>query len=278
MSKIRSEVEKRAQSAIIQYALFRWESAVVVGGAILLTFFFWLFKVPLPLNLPFWSWSVLGALGWGAIVVSSLTDVESNAKVLLELYQEQFDPRQITDPALRQDVETALEYQRRIEALIQRERSSSVLRERLEYTAGQLAEWVGNIHQLALRLDTYRRDPLLAQERATAPKELDALVSRLEYEKNADVREQLREVVEGKRKQWESLRALDAKMQQAELQVEQSLTALATIYSQVQLVSAQDIKSGRSERLRKEIQEQVERLNDLVESINEVYDYHGTAI
>ena len=63
-------------------------------------------------------------------------------------------------------------------------------------------------------------------------------------------------------------------MKQAELQLEQGLTALATIYSQVQLLDAQALDSSRSERLRADIQEQVERLNDLVASINEVYDYH----
>jgi uncharacterized protein YoxC len=62
-------------------------------------------------------------------------------------------------------------------------------------------------------------------------------------------------------------------MKQAELQLEQGLTALATVYSQMQLIDAQDLDSSRSERLRADIQEQVERLNDLVASINEVYDY-----
>jgi len=51
---------------------------------------------------------------------------------------------------------------------------------------------------------------------------------------------------------------------------------LATVYSQVQLISAQDIESGRSDRLRQDIQDQIARLNDLVSSINEVYDYQGT--
>jgi predicted component of type VI protein secretion system len=171
-------------------------------------------------------------------------------------------------------VETALEYQRRIEAHT-RKQGAGVLRDRLEDTAAQLANWVSNIYKLALRLDAYRHDPLLTQERETAPKELDTLVSRQEIEKNPAVRQQLNEVIESKRKQWDALQALDARMKQAELQMEQSLTALATIYSQVQLVDAQDIESGRSERLREDIQEQVERLNDLVASINEVYDYHG---
>jgi uncharacterized protein YoxC len=66
---------------------------------------------------------------------------------------------------------------------------------------------------------------------------------------------------------------LGARMKQAELQLEQSVTALATVYSQVQLVDARDVDSGRSERLQADIQEQVDQLNDLISAINEVYDY-----
>jgi uncharacterized protein YoxC len=63
-------------------------------------------------------------------------------------------------------------------------------------------------------------------------------------------------------------------MKEAVLQFDQSLTALATIYSQVQLIDAQSIGSGRAERLQADIQEQVARLNDLVSSINDVYNYN----
>ena len=93
-------------------------------------------------------------------------------------------------------------------------------------------------------------------------------------QQNPELRQQLDQVLESKRKHIQSLRALDARMKQAELQLEQSVTALATVYSQVQLVDAQDVDSGRSERLQADIQEQVDRLNDLISAINEVYDYH----
>jgi uncharacterized protein YoxC len=80
-------------------------------------------------------------------------------------------------------------------------------------------------------------------------------------------------VIESKEKQWQALRDLDDRMKQAELQMKQSLSALATIYSQVQLVDAQSVESGRTERLQSDIRDQVNRLGDLVDSINEVYDY-----
>ena len=89
---------------------------------------------------------------------------------------------------------------------------------------------------------------------------------------------QLDAVLEGKRQHWQSLRELDARMKQAALQLDQSLTALATIYSQIQLVDAQSVGSGRAERLQTDIQEQIARLNDLVNSINDVYNYNTKGI
>ena len=273
MSTIRSELQKKAQSVILQHAFFRWESAGVLAGTILLTalltqpFSWW----------PVWGWPLLGLLGLAAIVYSSLTDDKTNASVLQELFQWQFDPGQIEDRALREDVETALEYQRHIEALVHRQRGG-VLRDRLADTAGQLSDWIGNIHRLARRLDAYRGDALLARGRKRVPQEIEALAARRKLESDPTVQQELDEVLESKDKQWQTLRALGARMEQAELQLEQSLTALATVYSQVQLIDAQDLDSSRSERLQVDIQEQVDRLNDLVSSINEVYDYHAQGL
>jgi len=270
MPAIRSELQKKSQSAILQYAFFRWENAVLVAGAILLTV---LWAKPLTWW-PVWGWLLLGSLGVTVLTYSSLTDAQTNAQVLQELFYERFNPRRIEDRGLREDVETALEYQRRIETRTH-QYENGVLRERLENTANQLSDWIGNIYRLALRLDAYRKDDLLARERERVPQEIEALTARRKREQDRTVRQDMDEVLESKGKQWQTLRALDARMEQAELQLEQSLTALATVYGQVQLVDAQDLDSGRSERLQADIQEQVNRLDDLVASINEVYGERG---
>jgi hypothetical protein len=265
MATTRSELQKEAQSAILQYAFFRWESAVVLAGTIVLAL---LLPRPFPWW-PVWGWPILGSLGVTGIFVSSLTDAEANAKVLLELFQQQFDPDEIEDPPLRQEVESALTYQRRIETLV-REQRSGVLRDRLEDTANQLSDWIANIHELASKLDAYRRDELLARERETVPEEIESLARRRDRERDPGLREELDRVLESKGKQWQTLRTLDARMEQAELRLEQSTTALSTVYSQIQLVSARDVGSGRSERLEADIREEINQLNDLISSIEEI--------
>jgi len=267
MSEIRSEVQKQARNNILQYAVFRWESAAVIALTLVVYFL-----APGPLGLPRELWLVLGLVALGLVIYSSVSDAESNARVLLELYQEKFDPKNVKEKALRKEVEEALEYQRRIELQV-RKQQAGLIRDRLEDAANQLSEWVSNIYQLALRLDSYLADDLLARERSDLPQELQRLTGQRQREQNPAVQSQLDQVIASKSTQWQTLRQLDARMQQAQLQMDQSLTALATVYSQVQLLNAEAINSGRAERLRSDIQEQVKRLDDLVAGLNEVYDY-----
>lgn len=271
MTTIRTDLQKRAEGAILQYALFRWESAAVIAVTILLFFFV---RRPFPWWPPF-GWPLLGALALLLIVYSSLTDAETNARVMLSLMQEQFDPRAIRSKELRERVANALEYQRRIEMQIRKERPG-VMRDRLEETAGQITNWIANIYQLALRLDAYEADDLLRRERDLLPREIKEAQQDRAAARDPGVQKQLDGLLEGKLRHWQTMQALDARMKQAELQMEQSLTALATIYSQIQLVDAQAVDSGRAERIQADILEQVARLNDLVASINEVYDYQDS--
>ena len=123
-SETRSDIQKRAQSAVLQYAFFRWESALVIALTIVLFFL-------LPRPFPWWpryGWLVLGLCGLAALVYSSLTDAETNAKVLLRLFQEQFDTERIRDKELRADLETALEYQRRIEVQVRQQDRTAAAR------------------------------------------------------------------------------------------------------------------------------------------------------
>ena len=264
----RNDLQKEAQLLRIQYALLRWENALVMALALILTL---RFPRPLP-GWPLWAWLFLGLVGVSGIVLSSLTDSEANARLLSQLEQGEFDLREIRDGALRRELERTMEYQRRIGAQVQKQ-APGIMRDRLEETAGQVSSWVGNIFALAQRLDAYKADSLLRQERQSVPSDVGRLEARLQREADLAIRERIQEVIDAKRSHLDSLQALDARMNQAQLAMEQSMTALATIYSQLQLISAQEISSGNAERMRANIQEQILRLNDLVASINAVYDY-----
>jgi len=260
-----SKLRKKAQRAILENALFRWENAVVLGGTIALTA---LWPHPFP-RWPRWGWPFLGLLGIGGLVYSSLTDNKANTRLLLELFQNQCDLQKIQDKGLRHQVETAIEYQQSIEARRYSQRPG-ILRDRLGDTIDQLSDWIINIYKLALKLDTHRRDGLLSREREMVPQEIKILKDRYKGESDSIIQKKLGELLESKEKQWQSLQALDNRMKQAALQLEQSITALATIHSQMQLIDARDVDSGRTDRLTTGIQEQIHQLNDLIGSINKI--------
>lgn len=265
MHNIRSELQKRAKSHILQNAFLRWENAVVLAGMILLT---GLWRRPFP-QWPAWGWPLLGMLGLGALVFTSLTDTGNNTRILLEIFQERFDSQKIQDNGLRQKVDTAFEYLLRIEFQLQNQ-PQGILRDRLEDTADQLTDWTDTIYKLVLKLDEYNRDEFLSHGREIMPEEIENLASQRKCETNPTVQKRLKGLLESKNRQWKTLQALDNRMKQAELQLEQSTAALATVYHQMQLIDTRDVNSSRSGRLEADIQEQINNLNDLIASINEI--------
>ena len=262
MSVTRSELEKKARRAVRQHAFFRLESALVLAGTIVLTVL-----LPRPFSgWPWWGWPLLGLIGFVALFYSSLSDAETNARILLEFYRQQFDPERIHDQALRQEVEVTLEYQRCIEEQMHGQRRGE-LRDWLAYAANQFSEWTGSIYQLALRLDAYKRGELLARERESAPRQIEELAARRRLERDPVIRRELDAALEAMGKQWQSLRDLDAQIKQAEADLKASTAALASIYSQVELMDDGDVRSGQADLLEADVLKQVNDLDDLISRI-----------
>jgi len=265
---IRVSIEQQARRAIIQNAFLRWESAVIVAGTILLSFF-----LPHPFPWwPWWGWLVLGFLAEALIVYTSLTDAETAARVVAELFREQFDPRQVQDRKLRDKLGQALEYRQRIDRAVRQQRASG-LRQHLADMAAGIDDWISQMFRLARRLDAYGTDTVIQRDLKAVPKEIESLDARLRLETDPAVRKQIETTLASKIAQHHSLQKLDDTMERAELQADHSLSALGTVYSQILLIGASEVDSGRAQRLREDIRQQVASLQDLVDSINEVYDY-----
>ena len=107
-------------------AIFRWESAAVIGGTVLLSVFFdqWL-----P-GWPVWAWPVAGLVAEAAVIVSSLTDKGEMQKVMESLFREKYNAGGLRDRELRAKLEEAEEYRRRIQEVVAQQKSG-ILRDRL---------------------------------------------------------------------------------------------------------------------------------------------------
>jgi len=259
-------LKQRARRAIVAHAFFRLESALIIALTIILIFFF---PVPLP-GWRWWYWLVLGLVGEVLIIYTSITDEATARNVVADMLRQEFNPREIRSSQYRQRVEKALEYRQRIEEHV-RKSKGGVLRDHLLDTSGAIADWVASVFGLAKRLDAYYHDPTLAHDRRELPQAIASLRHRLQREDEKSVSQQLHKAIDSKEEQLVSLHKLQNLMEKAEYQLETTLTALGTVYSQIQLVSAKDIDSGRAQRLRGDISDQVAELQALQETLDDIY-------
>ena len=272
-SKSREALEQRVQKAILQESFLRWESAVVIA----LTLLMMVFGQNLIEFIPDWGW-LLGGLGAEALLVySSLTDPEFGRKVVASLLHNEFKPERLRDKALQEQVNHALDYRSRINQAI-RSQGDSMLKDELSQTASQIDDWLENIYDLAQRIDRYKKDrDILSRDYQRAQRRSIQLTKDLQSERDSGLRNQIQTTLDGIQQQLSTLEKLENTIQRAELQLENSLTHLGTIYSQTMLVDAKDIDSGRARRLRQEIVEEVTEINDVLLAMDDVQSADGFA-
>jgi hypothetical protein len=266
-SSVKTDLERRALRAMLTNAIFRWESAATISMVILLAFFL---PKPFP-GWQWWFWLIGGALAEVAIIYTSLTDPEFSRRVVADMLHQEFNMDALDDQRLKNYLARALEYRERIEGALARRRRG-MLQDHFKETARQIDKWIASIHEIARRLDQYGQDDLIHRDMKTVPARMQRLRQDLESEDDPRVREQLSQTLRAKELQWSNLDQLENSMQRAELQLENTLTAMGTIYSQLLLVGAKDVDSGRANRLREEVAGEVLGLQDVLDSMDEVYE------
>lgn len=266
-SSVKTDLERRAWRAMLLNALLRWESAVIIALTILLAFF-----VPQPFpGWQWWFWLIGGALAELALVYTSLTDPEFGRRVVADMLHQEYDLDEIHTKKYRGYLQKAFEYRERIEEAIARHRRG-VMRDQFQDTARQTDDWIRYIYEIARRLDYYAEDDLFSRDLESVPKRIKELRARLEREDDPRVRAQLEETLRAKEAQFDNLHQLDNDIQRAELQLEHTLTAMGTIYSQLGRANAKDVDSGRVRRLRDEMADEVHELQDVLDAMDEVYE------
>ena len=259
----------RVQKALIREAIVRPESALVISLSLLLAVF--APQVDFLSFIPFWVWLLGGLVAEGALIYSSWSDPEFGRKVAAKELQHEFQPEKLADQRLQQRVNEALDYRSRIEKAIL-EQDDSLVRDELNATAEQIDNWIDHIYNLAKRIDRYQEEmDVLQRDRKRTSARIVELQRASASEEDPAIKAQISSTLESKERQLTTLNKLDDTIQRAELQLERSHTLLATIYSQTMLVDAKDIDSGRSQRLRQEIGDEVDELQDMLVAMEEVY-------
>jgi len=270
-SNFQQELEQKAGRAILARSVYRWESAVIIALTLILAV---LNKTGVILSsMPFWQWwfwLVLGLLGEAGLVWSSLTDPEFRSKAVAEMFREKFNAREVRDKGLRGQVEQALEYRDRIGQVIDKSREG-VLREHLKDVSGGITDWTESVFRLAKRLDAYRADETIRRDQQSVQPAIEELKKRLAAEDDDAVKRQISQAVAQRQIQRDNLKKLENVMERAQFQLESTLTAMGTVYSQMMLLGSRDVGAGRAQRLQQDIASQVQALQDVVHTMDEVY-------
>ncbi len=270
--KLRDKIEAEVKKSVLSYAFYRPESAIIIAMAIVFTAVNLLWQGSIPI--PWWIWPVFGAASEGLIIWSTLNDEDFYRKIVEEMFKQEFNVKKLRSKELQKKLDKALEYRELILKEIARE-EDPVLDDYLLNVVKGLEDWIAQLYHLAEGLDNYRRDTMLQRDMASVPQDINRFKAQLKNEQDEVVRKELQKTIAAKESQWKTLKNLHDTMTRAELQIENAIAAMGTVYSQVALLSAKDIDSSRVQRLQADMTEQVYALEDIGAAMDEVYQVNA---
>lgn len=257
-------VRQRAFNALLTSTLLSWQTAVtVIVTAILFLFV----KEPFPFWQD-WFWLVLGAIAQAAYTVTTITDPQATQKLLARQFENQYDLNKIKNRVSRERLRDALEYRRSIANLAKD--AKGAMRTSLMQTVDDIDDWLGHMYDLAHHIDAFESNELVERDRRLVPQQLDKTRIRMERERDPAVRRDLERQVSQLEQQLANLEATVNSIRRAEIQLESTLSSLGTVFAQMSLLGTKDVDSGRAQRLRLEIQDEVASLQDTIEAMDEV--------
>jgi len=213
---------------------------------------------------------LLGLLAEIIYMFFSFRDKKLQAQAVADLVTPEFNPAVITDANVKARTDKALEYWSLIDEAIN-QTPQGVLRDRLEKTTGEVTHWLQAVFNLAERLDKFQMNKVIARDLQTVPAAIKEYERRLATEDSPEVKVQLQKTIADRKRHLQTLQSLQDNIEKASYQLDSTISALGTIYSQLLLVDTKEEQGNRINRLQAEISEQVNQLEDLAAAMDEVY-------
>jgi len=159
-------------------------------------------------------------------------------------------------------------YRRQIEALANAA-DDPLRKDRLRELSNQVAAWMREVEAMSRRIEEFRRNPVIQNDLANVPQAIEELTARLANEPDPHVRTSIERALAARAEQMESLKRLQSLTRQAEVQLENTIAALGTIYSQALAMQSTDRVADYG-HLSAEVDEQSRMLRDQLEALQEV--------
>jgi len=265
----RTDMERRALGAILSDAFFTWPSAVNIAFFLVMFFL---------VQLPFafwqqWMWLVAGVIAEVVYLAATVTDPKAGSQAVQRMLAEKYNPASIHNTVARQRLQRALDYKDQIDKFVSQQ--GGALKASLEQTASDINDMIGLIYRLARKIDTFETYAQTNQNRNTVASDIASLKKRMSMETDSGIKGELSEGVRIKQQLLDQLDQIDSTAKRAEIQMDNTLTQLSTMYAQMQVIDAKDLDSGRAQRLRQDIRDQISALSDTISAMDDVYQKPG---
>ena len=263
-----SEARQKVFSTLLASALLRWETLVTLMVTAILFLFVQDVSLPFMEWQP-WFWLVLGGLAEAVLVASTLTDPEATEQALAEDFEREYDLRNIRNRVSRERLRDAFEYRRNM--LKVAEVARGAMRTQQRNRIGLINDWIAHMYNLANRIDNFENNDLAARDLNQVPRKIADVKRRIQSEPDERTRHVLHQQLKLLQQQLVSLEASASIIKRAEIQLESTLSALGTVYAQMSLLGTKDTDSTRGQRLSIEIKDEIDKLQDTIDAMDEVH-------
>ena len=267
---VNSEARQKVFGTLLASALLRWETLVTLMVTLILFLF-----VP-NVSLSFiewqpWFWLVLGGLTQTVLVASTLADPEATEQALAEDFEREYDLRNIRNRVSRERLRDAFEYRRNMLKLADAARGA--MRTRKRTLISDINDWIAHMYNLANRVDYFEDNDLAARDLQQVPRKIAEVERLIKNDTNEQTRRDRLQQLELLQKQLMSLEASARTIKRAEIHLESTLSALGTVYAQMSLLGTKETGSTRGQRLSIEIKDEIDKLQDTIDAMDEVQFY-----
>jgi hypothetical protein len=159
-------------------------------------------------------------------------------------------------------------YKRQIDALANAT-NDPLRKHKLRELSNKVAVWMREVETMSRRIEHLKHDPVIRNDLVNVPRAIEELTARLANERDPRVRTSIERALAARAEQMESLKRLQSLTRQAEVQLENTIATLGTIYSQALAMQSADRVADYS-HLSAEVDEQSRMLKDQLEALQEV--------
>jgi hypothetical protein len=172
------------------------------------------------------------------------------------------------DAALAAHVTRTKQYQKEVLRLA-KSSNNPVRTERLNQLVKQFDGWTKDVEKMAERVQSMRLNDLVLQDLKTVPESIRTLAGRLVNETDPRVKQTLEQTLIARQGQLQALEKLQSTARHAEVQLENTVASLGTIYSQA-LANQSTSHVADYQHLASDVDERVRVLRDELAAIEEV--------